>query len=94
MSISKWAFGIAPIPDSIFLHSSGGLLLYIPYGFFVGLRDRLQNLKESVSQWTEDVSGNSPDRKLETNLVEMERGSEIARTPTVKAIVIKAPIGE
>ena len=60
----------------------------------MGLRDRFQNLKESVSQWTEDVSGNSPDKKIEKNLVEMESGSEIARTAAVKALVIQAQIDE
>ncbi|MAW93298.1 MAG: hypothetical protein CMA32_02260 [Euryarchaeota archaeon] len=60
----------------------------------MGLRDRFQNLKESVSQWTEDISGNSPDKKIEKNLVEMESGSEIARTAAVKALVIQAQIDE
>lgn len=46
----------------------------------MGLRDRFQNLKESVGQWTDSTGSGSLDRKIERNLAEMEGGTEIERT--------------
>lgn len=56
----------------------------------VGLRDRFQNLKDSVGQWADSAAGGSLDNKIERNLAEMESGSEIERTAAVKALVIQA----
>ena len=56
----------------------------------MGLRDRFQNLKESVGQWTDSTGSGSLDRKIERNLAEMEGGTEIERTAAVKALVIQA----
>ena len=56
----------------------------------MGLRDRFQNLKDSVGQWTDSAGGSSLDSKIEKNLVEMESGSEIERTAAVKALIIQA----
>ena len=56
----------------------------------MGLRDRFQNLKDSVGQWVDSAGGSSLDSKIEKNLVEMESGSEIERTAAVKALIIQA----
>ena len=56
----------------------------------MGLRDRFQNLKDSVGQWTDSAGGSSLDSKIEKNLAEMESGSEIERTAAVKALIIQA----
>ncbi len=56
----------------------------------MGLRDRFQNLKDSVGQWADSAGGSSLDSKIEKNLAEMESGSEIERTAAVKALIIQA----
>ena len=56
----------------------------------MSFRDRFQNLKETVGQWTDSTGGGSLDRKIERNLAEMEGGTEIERTAAVKALVIQA----
>ena len=56
----------------------------------MSFRDRFQNLKETVGQWTDSTGSGSLDRKIERNLAEMEGGTEIERTAAVKALVIQA----
>ena len=60
----------------------------------MGLLDKFKNLKEAAQEWTEGSGQGSLDRKIEKNLVEMESGSEIARTAAVKALVIQAQTDE
>ncbi len=60
----------------------------------MGLLDKFRNLKEAAQEWTEGSGPGSLDKKIEKNLVEMESGSEIARTAAVKALVIQAQTDE
>ena len=60
----------------------------------MGLLDKFRNLKEAAQEWTEGSGPGSLDKKIEKNLVEMESGSEIARTAAVKALAIQAQTDE
>lgn len=60
----------------------------------MGFRDRLQNLKDSVSQWADKAGEGSLDNKIEKNLTEMSSGTEIERTAAIKALVIQAQTDE
>ena len=60
----------------------------------MGLLDKFKNLKEAAQEWTESSTAGSLDKKIEKNLVEMESGSELARTAAVKALVIQAQTDE